>query len=194
MSVLSWKRHIDGAKVVAVADNNPTRLEEAPEGYARKHGAIFYSDGIEMMDKVEGRLQEILDSNLRRKLDQVKTMEGMTSISPVFLFKKSASDIVGAGLTEDEHFVRDVRNHHETFLEFLRAEDAQDPESPHILYRKWYMSYKPVDSGTVPRYTGSEVPLDISLREGFIRAVGLAAWAAIMFVLALVAFQRMDAR
>lgn len=50
---VSTVKDIEGAEVVAVADNNPTRLKEAPEEYARKHGATFYSDGVEMMDKAE---------------------------------------------------------------------------------------------------------------------------------------------
>jgi ABC-type transport system involved in multi-copper enzyme maturation permease subunit len=148
----------------------------------------------EMMDKVENRMQEILDGNLRRKMNQVRSMELMASVSPVSLFRKGAGDIIGTGLTEDEFFYQDVRNQREGFLEFLRAKDAQDPESPHILYRKWYMSYKPVDPGTIPRYNGKEVSVDLSLRKGVTRAVCLAALAAILFVFALAAFQKMDAR
>ncbi len=148
----------------------------------------------EMMDKVESRVQGILDGNQRGKMKQMRSMVSMTSTSPVFLFDKAASDMVGAGLLEDEYFVLDVRNHREELLEFLRSEDRQDPDSPHILFRKWYMSYKPVDPAAVPRYTGSEVPLDFSLRRGLTGAIGLAAWAVIMFVLAIVAFQKMDAR
>lgn len=148
----------------------------------------------EMMDKVESRAQEVLDNNLRAKLTQVRVMERFMSISPCAVFTKSASDFVGTGLLEDIHFVQDVRNHREEFLEFLRAEDAQDPDSPHILYRKWYMSYKPVDPGAVPRYTGEVVPLDDSAREGLRGAAILAAWAVVVFVLAQVAFHRMDAR
>jgi ABC-type transport system involved in multi-copper enzyme maturation permease subunit len=148
----------------------------------------------DMMDKVEGRAQEILDGNLRAKMDQVRIMEGIASISPVSLFRQAAGDIAGAGPIEDEYFIEDVRNEREELLEFLRSQDAQDPDSPHILYRKWYMSYKPVDPAAVPRYTGSEVPLDRSLRAGLSEAIALAAWAAVMFLLAHFTFQRMDAR
>lgn len=148
----------------------------------------------EMMDGVEGRMQEILDDNLRRKFSQARAMDRITSISPVFLFRKAAGDFAGAGLLEDEHFVRDLNNHRESFLEFLRDRDARDPESPHILYRKWYMSYKPVDPGTVPRYTGGGIPLAQSLRRGLSGAAGLAVWVIVMCSLAFVAVQRMDAR
>lgn len=148
----------------------------------------------EMMDKVEHRTQEILDGNLRAKIEQVRLMETIASISPVAVFRKGAGDIAGAGLIEDEAFIEDVRNEREEFLEFLRSQDAHDPESPHILYRKWYMSYKPVDPTSVPRYTGGGVPLDVSLRGGLPEAIALAAWAAAMFLLAHIAFQRMDAR
>jgi len=148
----------------------------------------------EMMDGVEGQMQDILDDNLRRKLDQTRTMIRIISISPVFLFRQTAAEFTGAGLLEDEHFIRDVRNFQESFLGFLRDRDASDPESPHILYRKWYMSYKPVDPGAVPKYTGGGVPLALSMKKGLVGAAALAAWVAAMCILALGAVQRMDAR
>jgi ABC-type transport system involved in multi-copper enzyme maturation permease subunit len=176
----------------AIEEYSGRDISHAPREALPVDASEFLWD--EMMDKVEGRAQEIMDGNMRAKMDQVRIMEGIARISPVFLFKLGAWDMAGTGRLEDEHFAEDVRNEREEFLEFIRSQDAQDGGSPHILYRKWYLSYKAVDPAAVPRYTGGEVPVEISLRRGLPEAIGLAVWAAVMFLLAHVAFQRMDAR
>ncbi len=186
------ERRIDELLGEALEEYSGRDISHAPREVLPVDESEFLWD--EMTDRVEARAQEVLDNNLRAKLTQVRVMERIMSVSPYAVFKKSAADFAGTGLLEDIHFMQDVRNHREEFLEFLRARDAEDPDSPHILYRKWYMSYKPVDPGDVPRYTGGEIPLDDSAREGLGGAAVLAAWAVVMFVLALVSFQRMDAR
>jgi len=44
---------MDDAMVAAVAENNPSRLGQPLEDYARSIGARAYTDGIEMMEREE---------------------------------------------------------------------------------------------------------------------------------------------
>ena len=50
------------------------------------------------------------------------------------------------------NFVRQVRRYRQTFIDFIKTEDRNDPDSLHIYPVREGLSQKPVDPDAIPRF------------------------------------------
>ncbi len=148
----------------------------------------------EMMDKVDAREQEMVDHYWVEKMKQARFARSIASSSPAGLYRFAGQDLVNTGLRRQESFVGSVNRFRGTLADFAREADASDPDSPHILYREWYMSRKPVDPDVVPKYRESAPGGERGIEEGLKGELWLLVEALILFVLAHVCFLRSDVR
>ena len=148
----------------------------------------------EMMDKVDARERELVDHYWARKMDQAHLAAKIAMISPAGLYQSAGRDIVNTGLVRQEDFMRSVDVFRGTLADFGREMDARDPESPHILFRKWYMSQRPVDPDAVPRYRDDRQSGAGGIWRGIEKGLYLLAEILVLFVVAHVSFLRSDVR
>jgi ABC-type transport system involved in multi-copper enzyme maturation permease subunit len=122
---------------------------------------------------------------LERKLGQAHLAHTLAAVSPASLLQDLAERLTGSGLWRDRSFLEQARGFREPLAAWLRGLDARDPRSPHILFFTGYLSRRPIDPATVPRFAFREV----HVREGLAAArPALALLAGETLVLAAAAF------
>lgn len=130
---------------------------------------------------------------LQHKLDQARLAMRLASFSPASLTGDLAERIAGSGLWRDQSFLEQARAFRPALADQVRLLDARDPESPHILFFKDYLSKRPLQPGAIGRFVFRER----SLRQGLEAArPALALFAFETVALAAAAlffFSRYDA-
>ncbi len=141
------------------------------------------------------RLQEaIWEDYLRQKFQQARIVRAISSISPTSLFEYGAESLNGTGVLRDELLVRQGHQYRRTLEEWIRQRDLADPESIHLYFQPGYLSLKPLEASSVPRYQFRESSLAEGLRDAVWRVMILSAETLVMGFGALLAFQRYDVR
>ena len=148
----------------------------------------------EMMSRVDAREQEMVNHYRGEKLAQAAFARAVSVLSPAGLYRFAGQDLIGTGLRRQRDFVSAVNDFRGTLADYGREADAADPDSPHILYRAWYMSRKAVDPDAVPRYRDDARYAVGGLEAGLGGGLWLFAEALVLFVLAHIGFLRSDVR
>ena len=78
----------------------------------------------------------------------------MNLLSPGYAFQYSLEALLGNGIARFRSFTRQGWDYRETLREFLRARDAADPDSPHVLFLGDYMSQEKLDPAPHPALRG----------------------------------------
>ena len=171
---------------------NRTLRLEGIQPRAREVGA---TDGFVLEKEYAQRLGQL--EGMRRDLNerifrQFEVARSVNLISPGYAFQYALEGLLGAGLPNIRAFFADAWRYREDLRQFLRAADAEDPDSPHVPFLPGYMSDKPVVANRFPRYQSQP----ISLADGFVSAsmplAILLLETALAFVFALWAVRRTD--
>jgi ABC-type transport system involved in multi-copper enzyme maturation permease subunit len=127
---------------------------------------------------------------------QVETTRRWTWISPLAVFEYGMEALLDGGHLRLTHNYEDLRNFKIQYLQWFKDLDAKDNESPH-----WYnpredlsMTRKPVAHEEIPQYTESPATIAERLAETFKYLMVMLAYMGVMFVLAIIRFERYDAR
>jgi ABC-type transport system involved in multi-copper enzyme maturation permease subunit len=99
--------------------------------------------------------EEVRRRALQRKLGQARLAQALACLSPTALAGDLAERLAGTGLARDASFLDQAWAFRAVLGRWLRALDAGDRESPHILFFSGYVSRKPL-AGSVPRFTFRE--------------------------------------
>jgi hypothetical protein len=171
---------------------NRTLRLEGIQPRAREVGA---TDGFVLEKEYAQRLGQL--EGMRRDLNerifrQFEVARSVNLISPGYAFQYALEGLLGAGLPNIRAFFADAWRYRDDLRQFLRAADAEDPDSPHVPFLPGYMSDKPVVANRFPRYQSQP----ISLADGFVSAsmplAILLLETALAFVFALWAVRRTD--
>ena len=143
-----------------------------------------------------GQLEAELDA-MRRDLNerifrQFEVARTMNLLSPGYAFQYSVEALLGAGVPHFRAFFDDAWRYRDDLRQFLRAADAADPDSPHVLFLADYMSEAPVSADRIPRYVGRRLSLAEGLAAAVVPLVVLLLETTLAFFLALWAIQRTD--
>ncbi|MDP9120209.1 MAG: ABC transporter permease subunit [Acidobacteriota bacterium] len=115
-----------------------------------------------MSAAVENRRFALQESVRRRaletRLEQARLARSLSSLSPMSLIEELAELLTGSGPWRDESFLAQARVFRQVLTERLRALDAGDGESPHILFFRGYLSQRPVAAGALPYFVFHEQP------------------------------------
>ncbi|HEX3552560.1 MAG TPA: ABC transporter permease subunit [Thermoanaerobaculia bacterium] len=139
--------------------------------------------------------EEVRRQVLQRKLAQARLARSLASLSPAALTEVLAERLTGTGLERDASFLQQAWAFRPVLAAWLRALDARDGESPHILFFSGYVSQRTLpqgEPGMIPRFTFREA----SVRQGLAAArPALALFAGETLALAAAAlffFSRYD--
>ena len=125
-----------------------TKLSEAPSPdnpSATRRWAAYFTR------RYETRTQ-ITDTHVDQQFRQVRLARELTQISPIVCFQYAMEGLANTGIVSYMNFVKQVRRYRQTFIDFIKTEDRNDPESLHIYPVREGLSQKPVDPNAVPRF------------------------------------------
>ncbi len=125
-----------------------TKLSEAPSPdnpSATRRWATYFTR------RYETRTQ-IADTHVDQQFRQVRLARELTQISPIVCFQYAMEGLANTGIVSYMNFVKQVRRYRQTFIDFIKTEDRNDPESLHIYPVREGLSQKPVDPNAVPRF------------------------------------------
>lgn len=125
-----------------------TKLSEAPSvdnPSATRRWATYFTRRHETKTR-------IADEHVDQQLRQVKLARELTQISPIVCFQYAMEGLANTGVVSYMDFVKQVRRYRQTFIDFIKTEDRDDPESLHIYPVREGLSQKPVDPNAIPRF------------------------------------------
>jgi len=125
-----------------------TKLSEAPSvdnPSAARRWATYFSRKNEIRTRSA-------DEHVDQQFRQVRLARELTQISPIVCFQHAMEGLAGTGITRYMDFVKQVRRYRQTFIDFIKTEDRDDPDSLHIYPVREGLSQKPVDPNAVPRF------------------------------------------
>ncbi|MBZ5565067.1 MAG: ABC transporter permease [Acidobacteriia bacterium] len=138
--------------------------------------------------------EEIWLDFLRRKFDQARLVRTIASISPTGLFEYGAESVNGTSVLRDEALVAEAYAYRDVLEQWFRQRDLADSESVHLFYQPGYLSQKPLEVASIPRFEFREPTVGAGLRDALWRIVTLAGETLVMLFAAVVALQRYDVR
>jgi ABC-type transport system involved in multi-copper enzyme maturation permease subunit len=133
--------------------------------------------------------EEVRRRVLQRKLGQARLAAALACLSPTALAGDLAERLTGTGLERDASFLDQAWAFRPLLGRWLRALDASDPESPHVLFFSGYVSRKPL-AGPVPRFTFREASIGQGLGAARPVAAVLAGETLALAAAALFFFSR----
>ena len=125
-----------------------TKLSEAPSvdnPSATRQWATYFRRRSETRT-------HIADARVDQQLRQVQLARELTQISPTVCFQYAMEGLANTGIVSYMDFVKQVRRYRDTFIDFIKTEDRNDPDSLHIYPVREGLSQKPVDPNVVPRF------------------------------------------
>lgn len=175
------------------------RQRLAREGVGLRSRELARADGYALEQRYAAGIRPAEEELLRlvqwahdQDVRQAALAAKVDLLSPGFAFQYTVEAFLGTGLVRFESFLPQVRRYREHLRDFVRAQDAADPDSPHILFYPAFLSDAPLDPALVPRFREVPLPLAESTRRGLVPIVMLLLEAAGAFFFALWAFNRMD--
>jgi len=154
----------------------------------------FEKVSIVAQNKRKHLQEEIWEDYLRQKFDQARTVRKISSISPSGLFEFGAESVNGTGVLCDEALVQQAHQYRNTVEEWIRQRDLADSTSPHLCFQPGYLSEKPLEASSVPRFQYREPSVVDGLRDALWKVSLLSAETLVMLFAAVLAFQRYDVR
>ena len=125
-----------------------TKLSEAPSvdnPSATRQWATYFRRRFETKTR-------IADARVDQQLRQVQLARELTQISPTICFQYAMEGLANTGIVSYMDFVKQVRRYRDTFIDFIKTEDRDDPNSLHIYPVREGLSQKPVNPDAVPRF------------------------------------------
>ena len=125
-----------------------TKLSEAPSANnpsATRRWATYFTRRSEIKTR-------IADEHVDQQLRQVQLARELTQISPIVCFQYAMEGLANTGIVSYMDFVKQVRRYRQTFIDFIKTEDRDDPESLHIYPVREGLSQKPIDPNAIPQF------------------------------------------
>ena len=145
----------------------------------------------------------IMEEHINQMIIQADTGRRLTCISPVVIYQRASETIVGTGMYRCVNLYQQVKRYQQSFKEYIRNKDQEDPDSLHLLFqfpsewvaRNWAaISKKPVDFDTVPKFKERDLALGQSLKLAIWDIGLLILFNLVFFTAAFVSFLRYDVR
>ncbi len=179
--------------------NSQFRETMVREGIALRQPELARVDNYALEHRYAARLRE-LDNDLNRMVRDVEQnnirqfhiARGINLLSPGFAFQYTVESLLGTGIHRFGSFREQANQYREALQEFLRARDAADPDSPHVLFVPDFMSDKPLDSNLIPRFQLQPITVAEALPEAAAPAIILLLEASLAFFFALRALNRSE--
>jgi ABC-type transport system involved in multi-copper enzyme maturation permease subunit len=169
------------------------------EGIAPRQPELAQADDYALEHQYATKLEE-LDSELNRmvrdieqnNIRQFEIARSVNLISPGFAFQYTVESLLGTGIHRFKAFREQANQYRTALRDFLRARDAADPDSPHVLFVPDFMSDKPVDTNLIPRFQMPPMPVADGLAAAVTPLAILLLETTLAFFFALRALNRTE--
>ena len=156
------------------------------DGFERERAAARTQR--ERYDQQEDVRRQVVHQRYQQQL----LARNLSSISPTSLIQDLAELSVGSGPYRDHAFHLQAWAFRGQLEEHVEALDRADPESPHLLFIRTFMSKKSVDADQLPRFEFQETTVAQGLRDSAWHLLALALATLALTVAVLTAFGRED--
>lgn len=161
--------------------------------WAAADGFAWERVSAQAEDRRFARKDEVRRQFLARQIEQARLARHLASISPLSLIGEIAERLTGSGLERDETFLAQARAFRARLAERVRALDAADPASPHILFFSSYLSRRPLPVSALPHFIFIERPLRRDLAAARRQLALFALETAFLALVCLLSFLRYGA-
>ncbi|MEW6754476.1 MAG: DUF3526 domain-containing protein, partial [Candidatus Latescibacterota bacterium] len=167
------------ARATDVEERATNPLPDAPDG-----------------DEKEAARRAIREEHWRGLVRQVEVAQAGTQVSPIAAYAYLAEALCGTGVLRFRAFLAQADEYRQRLYDYVKREDAADPESSHKLIRGHYptMSHRPVSAEDIPRFAFREAPLEARLEQGATSLLVLVAYNLVCAAAAFWSFRRYDVR
>jgi ABC-type transport system involved in multi-copper enzyme maturation permease subunit len=148
----------------------------------------------------EGAMQQREDGHNQR-VAQALAGRRFACFSPTVLYQQASEAIAGTGIHRCISLWEQIKRYKSQLKEYVLSNDAEDPESLHLLFYFEYavenwnaISDKPVDFDTAPKFQEKDLALGESLRLAIWDIGLLALFNMGLFVASWVSFMKYDVR
>ena len=146
-------------------------------------------------------MQRLWEQRYNRLLAQVQAGRRFACLSPAAIYQRAAETLAGTGVQRCAALYQQARRYQETLRDYVLAEDAEDPNSPHLLFdfgfavENWAtFSKKAVDFGEVPKFQERDPAFSESLQLATWDIGALVLFNFLFFAGSFVSFLRYDVR
>ena len=146
-------------------------------------------------------INQIRDNHHNQLLAQTLKGRSATCFSPVVIYQRASEAIAGTGIIHCVNLYEQIRRYQTTLKEYIRSEDADDPDSLHLIFnerncaRLWKaISHKSVDFKTIPKFQEQDLALGQSLKLAIWDIGLLVLFNLVFFMAAYVSFLKYDVR
>jgi hypothetical protein len=188
-----------------------TREQLNRDGAAGKYGknVNVFGSGIEENPSGTARYlnarteagNQLYDDHLNRMMAPAFFGRLYTRFSPSVVYQCACEAVSGTGIRRFQSWYRQAKDYQQELREQVRAIDAKDPNSLHMLcdhnqaVEKWgVISKKPVDFAVVPKFQERDLPLGASLNLAIWDVGLLILLNFVLFAVAFLSFLRYDVR
>lgn len=162
-----------------------------PMQWAAEDGFAWERTSAQAETRRFGLKEEVRRRALQRKLGQARLAQALACLSPASLAGDVAERLTGTGLARDARFLDQAWAFRPVLGRWLRALDARDAASPHILFFSGYVSRKPL-TGPIPRFTFHEETIGQGLVAAWPSVAILAGETLALAAVALFFFSRSE--
>ncbi len=127
------------------------------------------------------------DEQIDRQFRQLQFAAGLTQLSPIACFQYAMEGLANTGMVSYMNFVKQARRYRQTFIDFVKTADRNDPESLHIYPVKEGLSQKPVAPDAVPRFEERSSHENVLLPSALLILFNL-----LFFILAQISFLKSE--
>lgn len=96
--------------------------------------------------------ERFLEEHLRTQLNQVAYARSLARLSPAAAAQYAIESLAGTGFSRHLQFLSQVKIYASEFRDFLAEVDKADSESPHALFFRLAISWKPVPLDAIPKF------------------------------------------
>ncbi|HEX8843269.1 MAG TPA: ABC transporter permease subunit [Pyrinomonadaceae bacterium] len=157
---------------------------------ARKDGFSSEQNYARRINQMIASIKTTLDEQRASHRRQAGVLQNVLRLTPSGLFQLGSERLAGVGEIREQRFLEAVDRWSDQYAGFIKEQDRLDPSSPHILYVQNFMSQRPVDQATVPRFRFEEFTLFESLKNAGLDWLLLMLELAVTLAFSFIAFER----
>lgn len=184
-------------RVITELENQVDKMVGDMDAFVRSDVEEARKDGFSSEQNYARRINQML-TTVKATLDeqqashrrQTGVLRNVIRLTPSGLFQLGSESLMGVGEIREQHFLRAIDRWSEEYANFIKEQDRLDPDSPHIYYAQNYMSQRPVDLASVPRFRFDELSLRESLKNAALDWLLLIVELAVTLMLSFTAFAR----
>ena len=147
---------------------------------------------VRLLDDAEREAHRRGHAGLDREVQRYRAARAVNLLSPSFAFQYTVEALLGTGLAKRQSFLGQAFRYREALRGFLRERDAQDGDSPHVLFLPPYLSQEPLDGDQLPRFAERPLSAAEGLEHSVVPAIVLLGETLAALLFALWAVNRTD--